>query len=108
MWHIPPRRCPRTLLETKPLHSFATHSRTRQSDNLRRPMKLLRITVCLAALSSSAVASIPVGRGEIALDAEAMVTYDSNVQGRQKSDDDVYGTFAPRISYTSSSDFCLP
>ena len=63
-------------------------------------MKLLRITVCLAALSSSAVASIPVGRGEIALDAEAMVTYDSNVQGRQKSDDDVYGTFAPRISYT--------
>lgn len=63
-------------------------------------MKLLKLTVCLAALSSSAIASIPLGRGEISLDAEASVTYDSNLLGRQSSDDDVYGTFAPRISYS--------
>lgn len=62
-------------------------------------MKLLRITLGFSALASSAWAGIPAGRGEISLDASTSVTYDSNLSGRTNSQDDVYGTFAPRASY---------
>ncbi len=63
-------------------------------------MKMLRFSVCFSALATSALASIPAGRGEISLEAEVMGTYDSNVQGRHHSQEDYYATFAPRVTYS--------
>src|SRR6266700_3839448 len=89
--------------QTFTLRSEPSHQAVRQRKII---MKLLRLTTGLSGLisvslfSSSAMASISVGRGEISLDASVIGTYDSNLSGRNGSADDTYGTFAPRISYT--------
>src|SRR5438270_13880450 len=70
-----------------------------KSDN-KNIMKLLRITVCLSVCASVARATIPVGRGEVSLEAEATATYDSNLNGRNGSQEDYYGTLSPRVRYT--------
>jgi hypothetical protein len=61
--------------------------------------KLISTGSFLAFLAVPLGASIPVGRGEVAVTAAASTTYDSNLSGRRNSGDDYYGTFAPRISY---------
>jgi hypothetical protein len=62
-----------------------------------RPIAGLLILPILFACPS--LASIPVGRGEVSIAATLSATYDSNVSGRRGSQEDYYGTFAPRVSY---------
>ncbi|HEX2853365.1 MAG TPA: outer membrane beta-barrel protein [Opitutaceae bacterium] len=66
-------------------------------------MKTLRSTAGLFIFPilfvCPSLATIPLGRGEVAISASVSGTYDSNVSGRRGSQEDFYGTFAPRISY---------
>jgi hypothetical protein len=62
-------------------------------------MKILTTTAIFSLITASAMASIPVGRGEISISATASGTYDSNVLGNRTSFEDYYGTFAPRVAY---------
>jgi hypothetical protein len=63
-------------------------------------MKKLRIALGLSVLTSSALAGIPVGRGDITVDATATSTYDSNVYGSPNAIGDYSGTFTPHAAYT--------
>jgi hypothetical protein len=63
-------------------------------------MKTIIIAAGLAVGTSSALAAIPVGRGEVALDVTAGATYDSNVFGSPDATGDFYGTLTPHAVYT--------
>lgn len=62
-------------------------------------MKTMIAAASIAALSSPAFASIPVGRGEITPSATATATYDSNVFGVREATDDYSVTLRPGVSY---------
>jgi hypothetical protein len=62
-------------------------------------MKLLPSASLIVLSASTAMASIPFGRGELVVSASVMGTYDSNLTGRRGAQDDYFGTFAPRVSY---------
>lgn len=63
-------------------------------------MKTLKIALGMSALTSSAVAGIPLARGEINATASAAATYDSNVFGTRDATEDFYGTLSPRLLYS--------
>jgi Putative beta-barrel porin 2 len=63
-------------------------------------MKTIILAAGFAVVTGSALASTPVGRGEISATIAATGIYDSNVFGTPDAIADYSGTLAPRLSYT--------
>ena len=62
-------------------------------------MKTIIISAGLAVLTSTALADVPLGRGEVSTTVTATTTYDSNVFGTHDATADFSGTLAPQVSY---------
>lgn len=62
-------------------------------------MKTFLLAASVVAATGSALAGIPLGRGELSASVSATATYDSNVFGTPDALADYSATLAPRISY---------
>ena len=66
-------------------------------------MKSLTLTLGSLILIAPVLADIPVGRGDVSLDATAAATYDSNVFGIEDGAGDYYATLTPHAAYVRTA-----